>query len=340
MGYRPLKVILFSSVFMLALGCWRIVSTASAEGPSFDCSKASGSIEEMICNDDELSALDRRMATVYAKTTKKAINEHPPVLKAEQRGWIKGRNECWKSDDKRKCVKEKYRRRIAELQARYRLVSANGPFWYSCNGEPKNEVVVTFFKTDPPTLIAERGDQVSLMYLQPSGSGSKYQGRNESLWEHQGETRIVWGYGSSEMRCSIRPSVAMLASTAEAVDPPTPLSDLPVVDMRLVDPAEYRAASDLGARGSAPLDIALEIAGEFEGSAQHIIQVNEGSELPSASHITVLRDGLLDDSVRGVRWDIALEKTTTRVWRIKEVKRSWRCWRGEQIDRFATDSCP
>ena len=63
-------------------------------------------------------------------------------------------------------IDQSYRRRIAELQARYRLVSAKGPFWYSCDGDPRNEVVVTFFKTDPPTLEAERGDQVSLMYLE------------------------------------------------------------------------------------------------------------------------------------------------------------------------------
>lgn len=79
------------------------------------------------------------MTTVYVEATKKAINEHPPVLKAEQRGWVKGRNDCWKSADKRKCVDQSYRRRIAELQARYRLVSANGPFWYSCDGDPRNE---------------------------------------------------------------------------------------------------------------------------------------------------------------------------------------------------------
>ena len=179
------------------------VRIALAAGPSFDCSKAQkGSIEELICKDEGLSMLDRKMATVYAEAAKKAINEHPPVLKAEQRGWIKGRNDCWKSQDKRKCIEESYRRRIAELQALYRLVPANGPFWYSCDGDPRNEVVVTFFTTDPPTLEAERGDSVSLMFLQPSSSGSKYQGRNESLWEHQGEVRIVWGYGSPEMRCS------------------------------------------------------------------------------------------------------------------------------------------
>jgi len=160
-----------------------------------------GSIEEMVCKDKALSALDRKLAEVFAAATKKAVNEHPPILKAEQRGWIKGRNDCWKSADRRKCVEDNYRSRIAELQAKYRLVTATGPFTCACDGDPKNEVVVTFFKTDPATLIAERGDQVSLMYVQPSGSGTRYQGPNESYWEHQGEAVITWGYGAPEMRC-------------------------------------------------------------------------------------------------------------------------------------------
>ena len=187
---------------LLASTCGLFTGAVSAEGPSFDCSKVeAGSIEEMVCKDGELAALDRKLAEVYGDASKKAVKEHPPVLKAEQRGWIKGRNECWKSDDKRRCVEDTYVLRIAELQARYRLVSATGPVFYACEDDPKNEVVATFFQTDPPTLIAEWGDQVSLMYLQPSVSGAKYQGRNESLWEHHGEALITWGYGSAEMRC-------------------------------------------------------------------------------------------------------------------------------------------
>jgi len=179
---------------------------AMAQGPSYACDKVEpGSIEAMICEDKELSALDRKLSGIYAAASRKATNEHPPVLKAEQRGWIKGRDECWKSDDKRRCVRDEYKRRIAELQARYRLVPENGPIWYSCDGDPRNEVVVTFFETDPPTLIAERGDSVSLMYLQPSGSGAKYQGRSETLWEHHGEALITWGYGAPEMRCKKAP---------------------------------------------------------------------------------------------------------------------------------------
>ena len=200
--------VLLGTTALLALGFWRCADAAPAQGPSFDCGKVEvGSIEEMVCKDEGLAALDRELAEVYAAAAKKAVNEHPPVLKAEQRGWIKGRNECWKSDDKRRCVEENYRLRIVELQAKYRLVSAGEPVFYACDGNPSNEVVATFFQTDPPTLIAERGDQVSLMYLQPSGSGSKYQGRNESFWEHHGEAMITWGSGSPEMKCARRSNI-------------------------------------------------------------------------------------------------------------------------------------
>lgn len=177
----------------------------AAEPPSFDCNKAEGAVEKLICADETLAALDRQMADVYGAASQKAVNERPPILRAEQRGWIKGRNECWKNDEPRACTENLYRTRIAELQARYRLVPEKGPFWYACDCDSKNEVVVTFFETTPPTLIAERGDQVSLMYLEPSGSGTKYQGRNELFWEHGGEARVVWGYGAPEMRCSRKP---------------------------------------------------------------------------------------------------------------------------------------
>ena len=175
---------------------------ARSASPSFDCSKVeAGSIEEIICKDNSLSELDQKMATVYKEAEKKAANEVPPVLKAEQRGWIKGRNECWKSEDEKECIKESYLYRIAELQARYQLVDKTGPIFYSCDNNSAKEVVLTFFKTDPPTLVAEFGDSQSLMYLEPSGSGSKYQGRNESAWIKGKEARVKWGYDSQTMNC-------------------------------------------------------------------------------------------------------------------------------------------
>jgi uncharacterized protein len=203
MTRRVLTIVAGVAFEMVLVGA-AAAGTAWAEGPSFDCSKVeTGSIEEMVCKDEGLSALDRTLADVYGAASAKATNEHPPVLKAEQRGWIKGRDECWKSDDVRACVEDSYRTRIAELQARYRLVAGRGPVFFRCGGQPANEVVVTYFETEPPTAIVERGDGSSLMFQQPSGSGAKYQGRNESFWEHHGEAVLTWGYDAPEIHCTV-----------------------------------------------------------------------------------------------------------------------------------------
>lgn len=170
----------------------------------------------MICADAALAARDRQMAAVYAAALRKAGQEHPPTLRAEQRGWVKGRNDCWKATDRKDCVVAAYQSRTVELQARYRLVPASPPVRYVCNGNPADEVTATYFQTDPPSLLAERGDQTSLMVQAPSASGARYVGRNEWLWEHQGEATIVWGYQAPEMRCRVAEAAprSPLAGTA------------------------------------------------------------------------------------------------------------------------------
>ena len=190
---------------LLAAGLSLGAAAAQAAGPSFDCGKVeAGSIAALVCADPALATADAKLALVYAEALANAGNEHPPVLKAEQRGWIKGRDECWKAQDPTPCVADAYRLRIAELQARYRLLTPTGTATYACDDAPGSEVTATFFPTDPPSAIAERGDEVSFMVEQPAASGARYEGRNESLWEHQGEAVVVWGYGAPELRCRVR----------------------------------------------------------------------------------------------------------------------------------------
>ncbi len=102
---------LFAALCLAAPSTW-------AGAPSFDCAKASGDVEKLICSDDGLAELDRSLAELYAVV----LNNTPPgeqkLLKAEQRGWIKGRDDCWKSDDLRDCVANEYRLRIDELKDR------------------------------------------------------------------------------------------------------------------------------------------------------------------------------------------------------------------------------
>jgi hypothetical protein len=149
-----------------------------------------------------------------------------------------------------------------------------------------------------------------------------------------------WRKSMSERKHLLLLAAVLSTPVVGAADARSSLAEIPVADTKLVAPAAYTQASALAASGGSALDIALAIVGAFSGSTQHIIQINEGSEAPSASRITVVRDGLLDDSVRGERWDIVLERTGAGHWRIAEVRRAWRCRRGAPTDRFATRLCP
>ena len=133
-----------------------------------------------------------------------------------------------------------------------------------------------------------------------------------------------------------------LASTAPAVwaSEPASLIDLPVAGSVVVPASQVRDAAAHAARRGSPVDIALAVAGAFEGARQLIVQANEGAESPSASRVTVIRDGLLDDAVRTERWDIALARTPAGTWEIRQVTKAWRCWRGTKTAGFSAEPCP
>ena len=91
-----------------------LVHTPEA-APAFECSKARGSIEERICRSTELARLDRRLNAIYVAKFAAVTPPEQRLLRAGQRGWIKGRNDCWKSSDPHQCVVGAYNDRIEEL---------------------------------------------------------------------------------------------------------------------------------------------------------------------------------------------------------------------------------
>jgi uncharacterized protein len=193
---------LFGVGFMVVAGL-----PGSAGQPSFDCAKAEGAVEEMICADSLLAALDVEMNAVWNRVMELA-GKTPDLkrIQAEQRGWIKGRNDCWKDERLAACVQTSYRLRIAELQARWRLVPGDGPHFLACNENPADEVVATFFSTEPPCVILERGDQSVFAARQPSGSGVRYEGGNVVFWMKGDEARLAWGWKAAESPCRLRRS--------------------------------------------------------------------------------------------------------------------------------------
>ena len=167
-------------------------------------------------------------------------------------------------------------------------------------------------------------------------SGTLYGGRNESGRARQGEVQVAGSYSGPDTR-SVLSSSAKAGSDATSA---AALVALPVVATQTVAPGDYAGVSDVARRGGAPIDVALAAAGAFEGSTQHAIQENRGAEAPAATRVTLLRDGFLDDAVRGDRWQITMERTANGGWRIVEVTRAWRCRRGAQQDRFGIARCP
>jgi uncharacterized protein len=190
------------------------VLDGTARAPACRVRSAPGSPAGLVCRHAPLALLDLKLAEVVAAARRRAANEHPPTLAAEQRGWQRGRDDCSKAGPdvtqaadlaaRAACMHEAYRLRILELQVRYRLVPVSAVARWRCNDG--SEVAATFFDaTEPPSLVAERGDQTSLMTRQPAASGSRWQGRNESLHERGDEARIVWGWQAPELICTRQP---------------------------------------------------------------------------------------------------------------------------------------
>jgi uncharacterized protein len=178
---------------------------AQAEGPTFNCSKVQGSVETLICNDAALAALDRKLDAAYKAALAKA-RAGPLVrqLHQEQRGWTKGRDDCWKANRQdtwitatwtvntvRDCVDAQYRLRTSELQAVWQLLPPR-TLSFACQGDPAKEVVANLFDTDPPTLRLERGDQTRTLWRVGMAGIGRYEGQNVSLVYQVDTLRLEW----------------------------------------------------------------------------------------------------------------------------------------------------
>lgn len=148
---------------------------AHAQSPSFNCKRSVHDIEILICKDKGLIALDRKLAETLKKAQGNLSAQQKKELAADQRGWIKGRNDCWKDQDKRACTEAEYTRRIVKLQARYGVALVGTSVYYAC-GPDKTEVIFTPVETQPKTANLVRGEDVQTLILQPGGPAQKYEG--------------------------------------------------------------------------------------------------------------------------------------------------------------------
>ncbi|MEL6575978.1 MAG: MliC family protein [Pseudomonadota bacterium] len=205
----------FTAAFAIlpTLAIATVLSTARAAeetGPAFDCGRAFGKVEELICDDAALAALDRRITKRFAAAVKGLRagadgKEAVAALRSEQRGWISGRNECWKAGDMRSCTESAYLMREGVLVATYMLDAPTATQRYQCNGNPADEFVVSFYATELPSVRVERGDTVDAGSQVPSGSGARYAlSFGKALWIKGDEAELVWPEGQDNA-CAVAP---------------------------------------------------------------------------------------------------------------------------------------
>jgi uncharacterized protein len=190
---------------------------ASAATPSFDCTKAESSAENLVCADEELAELDREVARLFmlARNGLRPNSPRAPELVGTQRGWMKMRDDCWKEDEARLCVLRSYAIRIHELRDAYlgaRSKDAGGiskgPLAVNCAslGSP---ISATFIQSDLPIVyLTWRNMYQIVLTLSRSASGAryvgKYDGDREVVFWSKGREALLELTGRTNFKCQIR----------------------------------------------------------------------------------------------------------------------------------------
>lgn len=166
---------------------------ASAATPSFDCANATGAVETLICKDAALAALDNELAALYPKAIAELSPEQLKSERAMQRGWIKGRNDCWKAQDLRQCVADNYRLRIAELQIKGGQLMVPTPINYQC-GHKVSLSIYFYNEAKLPAAVINLSEGANLQqvfaYAVPSASDARYEGQNLTFFTEGNEATL------------------------------------------------------------------------------------------------------------------------------------------------------
>lgn len=179
--------------FFLTISLFCLGINAALASPSFDCSKAAGEVEKLICRDQSLARLDQELSEVYDQAIVNIPGTEHTTIRAMQRGWIKGRNDCWKAEDVRACVEASYHTRIVELQITGGLLVVPDYTSLVCNQQQNIPFTTVFYnQTNPPSAVLTWGNDQVIAFIQHSASGARYTAPGVEFWSHQGEATVDW----------------------------------------------------------------------------------------------------------------------------------------------------
>lgn len=181
-------------------------STAAAKRAieaSFDCGRANGQAQELVCADANLAAMDREVARLAGLALE-------PAALAD---WAQQRDDCWKSDELRQCVMAAAMLKIHGLRqgsdvARQSEGLSVGPVAYTCKGIA-GPVLATFVNSEPGAVALEWGGQSIAIDHVIAASGAKYDGRwngqQFGFWT-KGQEATLTVAGKGDLQCVETPA--------------------------------------------------------------------------------------------------------------------------------------
>ncbi len=133
---------IFVVLLSVLLGPMGAIGIAPAQAASFDCKLASNDSERSICADPFLIELDARLATAWQIARK--LTKDPDALQADQRAWLKRRDEGCGADVT--CLRRLYRWRLPLLDP----AAVTGDFTWAGD----------WYRSDRPDMV---------MHVRPTG---------------------------------------------------------------------------------------------------------------------------------------------------------------------------
>jgi uncharacterized protein len=200
---------------VLTLSGYSGESDAAPAAPSFDCAKAGSDAEKLVCSDAPLAQLDNELARLFALAEKDTglSAASRAELKATQRGWIKGRDDCWKADDKKQCVLANYGSRIHELRQGYANARSpdpasvsTGPVVFKCDGIDA-PLGVTFFTVEPGYAYLQNGERSVMFTAVPDAPDARYTGKGADDGDYvlvmEGKGAVFTRPATAETKCTM-----------------------------------------------------------------------------------------------------------------------------------------
>jgi len=147
----------------------------------------------------------------------------------------------------------------------------------------------------------------------------------------------------------MRHSILLLLLLVGCVAPPPSAGDpldVPVDSWRNVDVMPLNSRVDEAVEAGldwprSALYVTLNlVGGDADTRSLVLSEVANRGEAPDTMVVVVARDGFLDDSVRGDWHRAVLYRATDGTWRLHEMRRAFRCYRGGSLDRYSADLCP